>query len=74
MGDTVVSVDEGILFPFYLYSRQQGSWPYLVSGHRETQAAWFESYEPLRNITESFPPTILLHGEADTDVPFTQSE
>jgi len=37
--------------------------------------AWFKDYEPLRNIgfAPDYPPTFLLHGEADTDVPFEQS-
>ena len=35
--------------------------------------AWFTSYEPLRNVTSAYPPTLLLHGEKDKDVPFKQS-
>jgi acetyl esterase/lipase len=59
---------------FYLYCRQQGLWPGEVSGHdplRELE--WFSDYEPLRNVTSKYPPTVLLHGEKDTDVPFEQS-
>lgn len=59
---------------FYLYCRQQGLWPREVSGHdplREQE--WFSDYEPLRNVTSKYPPTVLLHGEKDTDVPFEQS-
>ncbi|MEE2993555.1 MAG: alpha/beta hydrolase [Gemmatimonadota bacterium] len=58
---------------FYLYCRQQGIWPEEVGGHDSNDAAWFADYEPLRNVTNTYPPTILLHGEADTDVPFEQS-
>ena len=59
---------------FYLYCRQQGLWPKEVSGHDpDKELAWFSDFEPLRNVTSSYPPTILLHGEKDTDVPFEQS-
>jgi dipeptidyl aminopeptidase/acylaminoacyl peptidase len=29
---------------------------------------------PIRNITAKYPPTILIHGTADTDVRYTQSK
>jgi dipeptidyl aminopeptidase/acylaminoacyl peptidase len=59
---------------FYLYCRQNGVWPQGVSGHDPAaDAAWFAQYEPLRNVMPSYPPTLLLHGEKDTDVPFEQS-
>jgi acetyl esterase/lipase len=28
---------------------------------------------PIRNVTEDYPPTLLIHGDQDTDVPFRQS-
>jgi acetyl esterase/lipase len=59
---------------FYLYCRQNGLWPLEVSGHDpQIDPAWFKPYEPLQNVTRQYPPTILLHGEIDTDVPFWQS-
>jgi len=59
---------------FYLYCRQKGLWPREVSGHDPVkEAAWFSEYEPLRNISPAYPPTLLLHGEKDTDVPYEQS-
>jgi acetyl esterase/lipase len=59
---------------FYLYCRQTGLWPEGVSGHDPlAEAAWFEEFEPLKNVTPSYPPTLFLHGEKDTDVPFEQS-
>jgi acetyl esterase/lipase len=59
---------------FYLYCRQNGLWPLEVSGHDpHREPAWFKPYEPLQNISGRYPPTILLHGETDTDVPFRQS-
>ncbi len=61
--------------PFYLYTRQEGCWPQEVAGHdpdREPRA--FDRYCPLRNVSPEYPPTVLLHGDDDTDVPFAQSE
>ena len=59
---------------FYLYCRQLGLWPLEVSGHDpQDDNGWFFEYEPIKNITRNYPPTVLLHGEKDTDVPFEQS-
>ena len=58
---------------FYLHCRKKGIWPEEVSGHDSGEAEWFAGFEPLRNVTRDYPPTILLHGEADTDVPYEQS-
>ena len=59
---------------FYLYCRQQGIWPEKVTGHDpQRERDWFAQYEPLRRITPAYPPTMLLHGEADTDVDFEQA-
>ena len=58
---------------FYRYCRQRGIWPEEVSGHHPSEGDWFAPFEPLRNVSPSYPPTLLLHGEADTDVPFEQS-
>lgn len=59
---------------FYLYCRQQGKWLEEVTAHdpREDDA-WFDPYCPIRNVTADFPPTILVHGTADTDVPHDES-
>jgi len=59
---------------FYLYCRQQGLWPKLVVGRdpgAEPQA--FIRNCPERNVSRRYPPTILLHGDADTDVPCQKS-
>jgi acetyl esterase/lipase len=60
---------------FYLYCRQQGLWPKEVTGcdpHSDLEV--FTQLCPVRNITQDYPPTLLLHGDMDTDVPFEQSE
>jgi acetyl esterase/lipase len=59
---------------FYLYCRQQGKWLEEVTVHdpRENNA-WFDRYCPIRNVVPEFPPTVLVHGEVDTDVPHMES-
>jgi acetyl esterase/lipase len=66
--------EEETRFPFYVYCRQRGLWPREVTGRdpdREPRA--FDAWCPLRNVTPGYPPTLLAHGEADTDVPVEQS-
>lgn len=60
---------------FYLHCRQQGLWLPEVTGHALPQdAAWFEPWCPLRQLDAAFPPTVLLHGRADADVPASESD
>jgi acetyl esterase/lipase len=66
--------EEGKRGPFYLYTRQQGLWPREVVGHDpDKEPRVFDPFCPLRNVTPGYPPTLLLHGDNDTDVPFEQS-
>jgi acetyl esterase/lipase len=59
---------------FYLYCRQQGLWPKEVAGHDpDAEPKAFDPFCPVRNISRDYPPTLLLHGDKDTDVPFEQS-
>jgi len=59
---------------FYLYCRQNGIWPIEVGGRDpDKEPAFFEPYCPERNVTAGYPPTLLLHGDDDTDVPYEQS-
>jgi acetyl esterase/lipase len=59
---------------FYLYCRQNGLWPKEVAGRDPAvDARWFDRYCPVRNVTRPYPPTLLIHGTADTDVPYEQS-
>jgi acetyl esterase/lipase len=69
---------EGNLFEercrFYLYCRQQGLWPKEVTGHDPNEEPdWFTPFCPIRNVTKEYPPTLFIHGDQDTDVPFEQS-
>jgi acetyl esterase/lipase len=60
---------------FYSYCRQNGLWPKLVTGHdQQTEDRWFTPYCPIRNVTAKYPPTMLIHGTADTDVPYSLSK
>lgn len=59
---------------FYIYCRQRGLWPKEVTGidpMKEPKA--FNRFCPLVNVTENYPPTLLLHGDEDKDVPYQQS-
>jgi len=59
---------------FYQFCRQRGIWPQEVSAwdpHRESEK--YGPYMPVRNITREYPPTLLIHGTEDTDVPYEQS-
>lgn len=59
---------------FYLYCRQQGQWPQAVLGIDPAVAPEaFYPFCPERNVTPDYPPTLLLHGDADTDVPYALS-
>jgi len=59
---------------FYLYCRQQGLWPKEVTGHDpDMEPEWFDPFCPVRSVTPEYPPTLLIHGDQDTDVPFEQS-
>jgi acetyl esterase/lipase len=59
---------------FYLYCRQNGLWPQEVVGHDPAkEPRQFDRFCPIRNVTADYPPTLLLHGDNDTDVPHEQS-
>lgn len=60
---------------FYLYCRQNGLWPREVAGFGpDAGRAAFDPYCPVRNVTADYPPTLLVHGTVDTDVPYGESE
>jgi acetyl esterase/lipase len=59
---------------FYLYCRQNGLWPKEVAGHDpDSESKAFDAFCPLRRVTPEYPPTLLVHGTVDTDVPHEQS-
>ena len=59
---------------FYQFCRQQGLWPKAVSTwDPHTEPEKFFPYMPVKNVTPEYPPTLMIHGETDTDVPHEQS-
>lgn len=71
MQDPASGIDRSV---FYLYCRQQGLWLAEVTAHDpRTHPSWFDPYCPVRNITNAFPPTVLVHGTRDDDVPHEES-
>jgi acetyl esterase/lipase len=59
---------------FYELCRQKGLWPHAVSGwDPRSEAEKFYPFMAVKNVTTQFPPTYLMHGTADTDVPYEQS-
>jgi len=70
-------LSESPLFPrviYYNYLRQHGLWSREVAAlDPEKDLEKLEQYSPIRHLTREYPPTLLLHGDRDTDVPFEES-
>jgi acetyl esterase/lipase len=76
IGQAPISVPRGprAESPIYLYCRQNGLWPNVVGGHDpQREPEFFAPYCPVQNVEPDYPPTLLLHGDQDTDVPYQQS-
>jgi acetyl esterase/lipase len=59
---------------FYQYCRQTGTWPKAVSNwDPAAESEKFRPYMPVENVTADYPPTVLVHGTDDTDVPHEKS-
>ena len=59
---------------FYLYLRQNGLWTKEVTGlDPGKDRHQLVGYCPVRNASRDYPPTLLIHGTEDTDVPYEQS-
>ena len=59
---------------FYLYCRQNGLWPREVAGlDAADDPKAFDRFCPVRNVWPEYPPTLLVHGTKDSDVPHEQS-
>jgi acetyl esterase/lipase len=59
---------------FYQYCRQTGTWPQAVSGWDPIEESErFNAFMPVKNVTAEYPPTVMIHGTNDTDVPHEQS-
>jgi acetyl esterase/lipase len=75
IGGKVLS--ESPTFPrvmFYNYTRQNGLWPREVAAlDPDKELEKLKQFSPIRHLTKEYPPTLLLHGDKDTDVPFEES-
>ncbi|MEO2013296.1 MAG: alpha/beta hydrolase [Fuerstiella sp.] len=59
---------------FYNFCRQRGIWPQEVTDWNPvTEPQKFYPYMAVKNVTPDYPPTVLIHGTNDTDVPYEQS-
>jgi acetyl esterase/lipase len=59
---------------YYRYLRQNGFWTREVSGFDPVaERAKIDPYCPVRNVAKDYPPTLLIHGTEDTDVPYLES-
>jgi acetyl esterase/lipase len=59
---------------FYLYCRRHGLWPKEVAGwDPDREAGKFHPYMAVVNVSPDYPPTMLVHGTSDTDVPYNNS-
>ncbi len=75
VGSKCVSEGDRARGKFYDYCRQNGIWPQEVTGHSpDIDPKWFDRYCPVRNLSAQYPPTVLIHGTADTDVPYEESD
>jgi acetyl esterase/lipase len=73
-GDVKTGSDGRPRGTYYLYLRQNGLWAQEVSGFNpRTEPRKFDPYCPVRNITTQYPPILMVHGTADTDVPYQES-
>src|SRR5205085_8420581 len=54
--------------------RQNGLWTREVTGFDpEKDRQKLDPYCPVRNVSPEYPPTLLVHGTEDTDVPYELS-
>ncbi len=58
---------------YYLYLRQNGLWTKEVTGFAPDDRKKLDPFCPVRNVTPDYPPTLLVHGTVDTDVPYELS-
>jgi acetyl esterase/lipase len=77
-GKAITGSEDGIDFKprgrFYHYVRQNGLWTKEVTGFDPVKdKAKLDPYCPVRNVSPEYPPTLLVHGTEDTDVPHSLS-
>ncbi len=60
-------------YAIYLYCRQQGTWLDWVTGSDAAVKGRLGHYAPVETADTDFPATLLIHGDADEDVPYSES-
>ncbi len=74
VGNEAITQGDRERFIYYLYCRQKGIWTKEVSGyHTLFQKEKIIPFCPVHNVSSDLPPTLLIHGDKDTDVPYEQS-
>lgn len=74
VGNETLSEGAWKRFSYYTYTRQQGNWVHEVTGLDPTEhRSVLGENNPIEHVTAQFPPTLFLHGDQDTDVPYEQS-
>ncbi len=59
---------------FYRHLRQAGGWSREVTGiDAPKEPGKLDPWCPVKNITSEYPPILMIHGTADTDVPYASS-
>ncbi|WP_277585051.1 alpha/beta hydrolase [Psychrobacillus antarcticus] len=57
-------------YAIYMYARQNGNWIEKISNMDVNELL---SFCPIYSVNAEYPPTLLLHGTMDEDVPYEQS-
>lgn len=61
-------------FLLYLYARQTGEWIPMITGTSQPhELNQLLELSPIHLVQDDYPPTLLLHGTNDVDVPYEQS-
>lgn len=59
---------------YYFYLRQTGGWSLGVTGiDAVKEPGRLDRFCPVKQITRDYPPILMIHGTADTDVPYACS-
>ena len=57
------------------YVRRNGQWPRAITGWDPlSEPEKFIPYLPVRNVSPQYPPTFIMHGREDTDIPYVIAE
>jgi acetyl esterase/lipase len=68
---TIEGSDRPLGVDFYMYCRQNGLWPQLAAGTADPDL--LRQHSPTYLVDSKYPPTLLLHGTDDHDVPHAES-